>query len=123
MIFSAGGSPVDRAGGPLRLSRLAGELVGRAWSIRIIDAGALFRLVVDSFPETVPADDRYVRVSPTEHEIRVVQVASSAAVRDDQRALLEEDADALAPILSAEVERLTYAGLPESEKRAMEGDR
>lgn len=123
MIFSAGGSPLDRAGGALRLSALADSLVGRMWRLRVIDAGALFRLVVDSFPDGTPEDDQYTAVSPREDAIRVVSVASSAAVREDQRTLLEEDRDAISVLLEAEVARLAYARIPETEKRALDGDR
>jgi len=123
--FRLGGTALDRAGGALRLVSIADELVGRTWSLRILDTGATLRLVVEHYPEGTDPDaiEAGVAAGMKEIEIREVQLARSAAVRTDQEALVVDDRRELEPILRSAVDQRTYARLPELEKRAINGDR
>lgn len=107
------GSAVDRVGGRSELEAIVREHVGArgTWDLGIDSTLYHYHL------NLTDGDGRLLA------ELRSVRTAVSAAVRDDQLSLLEDDRRELEPVIRAIVDALLEESTPPLERAAMEGDR
>lgn len=93
--FRLTGSATDRAGGRLRLERIASRLVDRAFDVLADETPVAYRVVV--------RDHATGELLAT---LEDVTIATSHAVRADQSLLIVADRTELEEILRAEVARI-----------------
>lgn len=114
----ASAAAVARAGGEERLRKIAEKIAGSEWKIEFVEGsspnGAFYALVLS----------RRSGLFSRPYETLVESlVPSSAAVRSDVETRYFEDRAALDRILRALVREIDEADIPETERRALDGDR
>lgn len=109
--FPGAGDAVDRVGGRLVLETALRELVGKEVEVGVEDTPSHYVLGL------FDGDGKLLR------ELRSCQISTSRAVSSEQLDLMVDDMKTLRPIVVELLERLTFEALPESEKRALDGDR